>query len=376
MTANYTQLNRDSDEFKAIAKELQKSTDHRKKAMRFEPAYLNKAARKGGVGGLLKTLYSMVTTDQKEFGGDDEQVILHKVEKIDNQDLRTAYEQEVNTKVSTYSLNHHYNPDSWKTTFSLNTEKGEHMLFHGTSNSISNLISDTGFKPELCTYNKFSGYGSLGKGTYFTDEFSKNATFSSCDKCGQFRCSCQTEDGQPAPRIALLSRVVLGNAYKDTTKNRKYSKNIINGYDSSVGISKKLDPKSKFNSSEFIIGKGSRAYPQYKIYYTFNKNLLNLRGWKKESKISNFRHRRPRSLRRLDATISKIQKHQDKNSKEYKTLLEKAKEQAKDCKTDKKVSSKRYGALDKLIKKIDSINNKQAGLDYDNEVKNTPTSMR
>jgi hypothetical protein len=92
---------------------------------------------------------------------------------------------------------------------------GECWLFQGQTKDTLKLIVQNGFNPKFCNYSKSTGYGAMGKGMYFTDQFEKAAQYSPCPECrATKRCKCDRN------RTLVISRVLLGNPYVLTKKNK------------------------------------------------------------------------------------------------------------------------------------------------------------
>lgn len=102
---------------------------------------------------------------------------------------------------------------------------GETLLFHVTSPDCIEKIVNTGFKASLGRDYGTPGaprFGMLGQGSYFSNELSKNLTYSTCFLCGDYQCGCRSiETRRKLPRSTLLARVVLGNPKYYATLARK-----------------------------------------------------------------------------------------------------------------------------------------------------------
>ena len=150
----------------------------------------------------------------------------------------------------------------------LDEEIGESWLFHGTSFNVMKLITATGFNPNFATSKKYVGYGALGKGTYFSDCFSKIATYVLCRVCQKFRCSCMGNTaGQKVLRAVFLSRVILGNVLLTKKKDRKYEAKFPAGVHSVYGPTKRIVKESEFGTNEFAVNDGAQTYPEFVVYY-------------------------------------------------------------------------------------------------------------
>jgi hypothetical protein len=155
---------------------------------------------------------------------------------------------------------------------------GETLLFHGTSREIMKKIAAGGFKPDIGR-NKGTeekpNYGALGQGSYFSDNFAKVMTYTSCRHCFKYRCECSHGDGRRSKRLALLSRVLLGHTKKlhgvlqpggnlrsQTTKEIKDGRHSV--YAKGVGI----NPFSRAaGTNEFVVKRAAQIYPEFVIYW-------------------------------------------------------------------------------------------------------------
>ncbi|MCY9864356.1 hypothetical protein OTK49_17720 [Vibrio coralliirubri] len=198
----------------------------------------------------------------------------------------------------------------------LNRRNGELMLFHGTSPHIGDLIARDGFRPELGKQKKSGLYGMLGQGTYFSDNFSKVMTYSTCPLCGDYSCFCRDISGRKFTKTALISRVCLGHSklfphivnkvIKNSvrTKFKKVSAPVAKtlGYNSVVsrGSNNRLWRISSGNN-EFMITGASQAYPEIVFDYVIgnddisnNNHFISLvaSALNKYSHVSSFRKSR------------------------------------------------------------------------------------
>ena len=110
----------------------------------------------------------------------------------------------------------------------LDDEIGETMLFHVTSPDCIEKITKTGFK---ASFGRNYGtdaeprFAMLGQGSYFSNEISKNLTYSTCFLCGDYECACRSvETRRKLPRSTLLARVVLGNPKYYASLARKFTR--------------------------------------------------------------------------------------------------------------------------------------------------------
>jgi hypothetical protein len=198
---------------------------------------------------------------------------------------------------------------------------GECWLFQGQAKSSAKLIVQNGFNPFYgAPYTTTTGYGAMGKGLYFSDQFEKAAQYTLCPKqnCrATKKCHCTKKDGSPVSRTLLLSRVLLGDPYilnkhnKDSLRHgnnfelarttnggftdqvdaRSRANNAIAGYSSAFGQGKFNDVLANkkryggknhpmvravsrnagvFSSNEFLVRMGAQAYPEFIVYFHYN----------------------------------------------------------------------------------------------------------
>lgn len=102
----------------------------------------------------------------------------------------------------------------------ISRHRGEVYLFHGTKKKTANLIAMSSVKPDIIDHPRFiGGYGSLGQGTYLSDNFAKIAIYTTCPGCGSsVACACTGKSGHAKERVAVLSRVVFPSDTETTTE--------------------------------------------------------------------------------------------------------------------------------------------------------------
>lgn len=141
----------------------------------------------------------------------------------------------------------------------LNARIGEVWLYHGSSYENIKSIIENNFEPEkYCRREPLGGYGPLGRGTYFTDNFAKAATYVNA-----------RSENSVEPRHILICRVVLGNIKIQKSKDRMANNNkgLSPQFQSIYAPSKLLVTDSKFRSNEFCLPVGSLIYPEYLIAF-------------------------------------------------------------------------------------------------------------
>lgn len=273
-----TKLHQEDKEFKLIENTFISDAILTKKiSMRLEPSRVFKY--KSGQE-LVSNVLREITQEPPEFGGQDEFIVVHEIQSLKNNNLLNEYNQakekirlamDMKSEKSSQNLDHSIN---------------EVFLYHGTSLSALRSILQNGFNAEkFCVKNKLSGYGPLGKGTYFTDQLSKAGTFSMCGLCGSHRCTCKTIDGTPIPKIMLICKVALGKSELIIKKSNSISQNEqpSEGFHSRIGLDRQKNPESNFNSNEIMVTNDKQIYPQYAVFYHHHKNLLKQAVWEKES---------------------------------------------------------------------------------------------
>jgi Poly(ADP-ribose) polymerase catalytic domain len=110
---------------------------------------------------------------------------------------------------------------------------GECFLVHGTRGANMKLIAQHGFGPEHCTYRKshWSGFGSLGEGSYLSDNLAKSATYCDCPKCHcHGPCACLDGDGNPVERVAIIARAIIPSdsiGYHKRLSNKAKHLNLV-----------------------------------------------------------------------------------------------------------------------------------------------------
>lgn len=274
---------KDSKEFKTIEQTfMEHAKASKKKSMRFEPS---RVFKKGS--NTTTNLLREMTLSPPEFGGEEEFVVIQKIQKLENPGLSARY-QKAKEEIKSVS-----NPEEKKMNIGLDIDgltdgldvaAGEVYLYHGTSFAASRLIAHEGFNAErFCTLG-VGGYGPLGRGTYFTDELPKAGTFTMCALCGNHRCLCKTAEGVLIPKVTFICKVALGNPQVIIEKSKAISESITppSGFHSRIGLSKKDHIESKFNSNEIAISNDAQIYPEYAVFYHHYKNMLKPSVWKKE----------------------------------------------------------------------------------------------
>merc|ERR1712151_1100211 len=125
----------------------------------------------------------------------------------------------------------------------LDSSVHEAWLFHGTSEEAAFSIAQADFRLPHST-------GHFGKGLYFAEKASKSHPYS--------------EENSDGYRVMLLCRVVLGNLLAIEGTDEQGEERMKDGYNSLLG---------KTDAREFVIYDISQAYPEYIMYYKFDKAL-------------------------------------------------------------------------------------------------------
>lgn len=229
------------------------------------------------------------------FGGQDEFFAIQVIESLESKALSAQYEkrkeaikQELKSQNKTAST--YRGVEIAGLSENLDQTVGEVFLYHGTSLANSCNILASGFNSKkYCNAGLWKGYGPLGRGVYFSDQFSKSAIYAMCALCSSYRCACNTPDGLPIPKILILNKVMLGSV-KTALKRDTYKRAEAPpaGFHTLAGFNKRISPGSEFKTTEIAIAQDAQVYPQYRIYYHHAKNLLKPAIWQAEVKDSEF----------------------------------------------------------------------------------------
>jgi hypothetical protein len=156
----------------------------------------------------------------------------------------------------------------------INQADGECYLLHGTKESTIKLIAENGFGPEYCNYRgRFAGgYGSLGQGTYLTDNLAKCATYASCFTCKTSGgpCDCKDGDGnEPLERMALIARALILQDTKVTTKKElSYQGQSLDHKPERpmvIGLANKEG--TKWPNNVFLVRDKTIVYPEFVVFF-------------------------------------------------------------------------------------------------------------
>jgi hypothetical protein len=179
----------------------------------------------------------------------------------------------------TYVLNHPC--PGWRSLPVLDALHGEVLMFHGTTKDVIPLIAAGGFDPNRCQNRgkETPDYGLLGKGSYFTDSFSKLMVYTGCNKCGDAECACNSSKTPllPSNRYSMMCRVLLGSmkrrkpfADKSADEIRQEGLDSLDGtlFDSVMGIGPDNSVDTQITpTNEFIIKDPAQANPEFIIYW-------------------------------------------------------------------------------------------------------------
>jgi len=172
----------------------------------------------------------------------------------------------------------------------------EVYLWHGISARSYKRTLENGFRPDLggnygTPENPIYGYS--GQGSYFTDNFSKMMSYTSCSNCGDFECDCTMMGSRKKfPRYAILTKCLLGNIYhrrhvnelinnirhisrlKDIFSNRKFRQETFDVKDPNfhsiyvAGLDATRNPFKLGNSAnEFLIKNYKQIFPAYLVEF-------------------------------------------------------------------------------------------------------------
>lgn len=193
------------------------------KTAKFEAARLSEKDQKVHAS----TVAKFVFTDPERFEFKDDSYRLTRLKVIKNETLWRDYEASRTVRVPGLDALDQVEWASGTVTengFSfpiIDKARGECYLLHGTRETTIKLIAENGFGPEYCNYRGKleGGYGSLGQGTYLTDNLAKCATYASCPECKTSGGPCDCTDGvEPIERMALIARALILKDRKVTTK--------------------------------------------------------------------------------------------------------------------------------------------------------------
>ncbi|WP_375771401.1 hypothetical protein NR798_11010 [Archangium gephyra] len=176
----------------------------------------------------------------------------------------------------------------WRSLPVLNALHGEVLMFHGTSKDVIPLIAAGGFDPSRCQNRgkDTPDYGLLGKGSYFTDSFSKLMVYTGCNKCGDAECACNSSKTPllPSNRYSMLCRVLLGSMkrrkpFSDVSAEEIRAEDLHSldntAFDSVMGIGPDNRVDTQITpTNEFIIKDSAQAYPEFIIYWRRRRLLV------------------------------------------------------------------------------------------------------
>lgn len=254
---------------------VQTAKDNPKTSMFLEPSRLGNAFNQQGLPGLVKQVMTEALGNVPKFGGKDGYSQLVGVETLHSPMLEERFEQ-AKGKVR------YQRPAFMDKLETLSIEgdelaEGEAMLYHGTSDSVANLIMASGFDEQRCQNIIGNGYGPLGKGVYLTPELSKAATFAKCGQCGSpGECLCFDENGDAVQRVVILARTFVGDPEVMLSKGKVNTREEpAAGCHSVISLAKVHDPNSAFNSTEVCVPKGAQIIPSRVISFVAQPSLLN-----------------------------------------------------------------------------------------------------
>ncbi len=158
--------------------------------------------------------------------------------------------------------------------FPLSFEQGECFLVHGTAFKTMKYIARGGFGPQYCKHRKIGGYGSIGQGSYLTDNLAKISTYANCPGCDTSGapCDCVDDDGLPLERVAIISRVFIPKGVKLTThKKLQYKSDPLTKKPDRAMVIGMAGESSKWPNNVFLLRHADMAYPEMLVYFRWYK---------------------------------------------------------------------------------------------------------
>jgi hypothetical protein len=163
--------------------------------------------------------------------------------------------------------------------FPQTADVGECFLVHGTAFDTVELIARGGFGPEYCKDRGLKGgYGSLGQGTYLTDNLAKISTYANCPKCdfSGGPCDCVDVDGEPLERVGIISRVFIPEGVKLTDeKKMAYKRDPLTKHPERpmvIGQAGHGDEETDWPNNVFLLRDKDMAYPEMLVFFRWYKN--------------------------------------------------------------------------------------------------------
>jgi hypothetical protein len=162
--------------------------------------------------------------------------------------------------------------------FPLSYDEGECFLVHGTAFKTMKLIARGGFGPSFCKHRFIGGYGSIGQGSYLTDNLAKISTYANCPSCdiNGAPCDCVDTDGKPLERVAIISRVFIPKDVKFTTEKKKaYMGDPLTKHPDRamvIGLAAPHGEKAtSWPNNVFLLRHPDMAYPELLVYFRWYK---------------------------------------------------------------------------------------------------------
>jgi hypothetical protein len=274
---NVEKLDRQSDEWKHLVAFISGTYKFEYVAMPAEPARIYAVYRTKGIGPALGTAFNELWKRGPRAGGPAMELRITKIKRIKNPLLSSQYKlKRQNIEKELKQSSNFPDNESASESYSclknlqkiheIDTRIGECLLFHGTSKSTMRLIAKGGFQRRFAENKMFFGYGALGRGGYFSDEFSKVACYTNCHVCGEYLCECKKKHSdEPIDRVIMISKVVLG--WVDVRVKEPFGE-LPREEEPQEGYHSKYGDRSSFDSNEFLIGQDAQALPLYFVYYT------------------------------------------------------------------------------------------------------------
>ena len=273
---------RDSDVFRAICKYIKaavKASPY--KTAKFESARLSEKDQKVHVSTVGKFLFT--DPERPEFA--DRKYKVTRIKLVRNDTLWRDYEKSRLKRNKSLDALERVDWVSSTVTeggFSfpiINQSEGECYLMHGTKATTIKLIAQNGIGPEYCNYRGGAkgGYGSLGQGTYLTDNLAKCATYASCPKCQASGGPCDCTNGiQPLERMALIVRaLILENTKVTTKKELAYQgQSLEHKAERPMVIGLASKPRTKWPNNVFLVRDKSIVYPEFVVFFQWSGSEL------------------------------------------------------------------------------------------------------
>jgi len=185
------------------------------------------------------------------------------------------------------------NPTVRETAFQNVKIAGLHMpreLYAGHGSTVTDLVVQGGYRPEMGAHDSQKGYGALGRGSYFSDQAAKAATYGGLDsqKGGVLIVSDVIEGNQKivtdgsnerhrthnsmVKREPLVGneQIAVPNGHQNENNVDESQYDSIMGqktYESGSGSYGAVYYRNNFDSNEILIRNADQILPKYKVHY-------------------------------------------------------------------------------------------------------------